>query len=72
MVVANRIRTDREREGVTQHCLKHNLELAAVIPYDEAIVQAELRGVAPIDQDLHSPAVETIRNLAAVLIARLA
>src|SRR5215813_2858764 len=50
MVVANRIRTDREQEAVTQHCLKHNLELAAAIPYDEAIVEAELRGVAPIDQ----------------------
>jgi CO dehydrogenase maturation factor len=70
--VANRIRTDREQEAVTQHCLKHNLELAAVIPYDEAIVEAELRGVAPIDQAPQSPAMQAIRSLAAALLARLA
>src|SRR5262245_11804420 len=72
IVVANRIRTDREREAVTQHCLKHDLELAAVIPYDEAIVDAELHGVAPIDQAPHSPAMQAIGSLAAELLARLA
>ena len=72
VVVANRIRTDREQEAVAQHCLKHDLELAAVIPYDEAIVDAELRGVAPIDQAPQSPAIQAIRSLATALVARLA
>jgi CO dehydrogenase maturation factor len=72
VVAANRIRTDREQEAVTQHCLKHSLELAGVIPYDEAIVEAEQRGVAPIDQAPQSPAMQAIRSLAAVLLARLA
>jgi CO dehydrogenase maturation factor len=71
-VVANRVRTDREQEAVTQHCLNHDLELAAVIPYDEAIVEAELCGVAPIDRAPQSPAMEAIGSLATALLARLA
>src|SRR5262249_58513915 len=72
VVVANRIRTDREQEAVTQHCRKHDLELAAVIPYDEAIVEAELRGIAPIDQAPQSPAMEAIRSRDAMLVRRVA
>src|SRR5262249_14169168 len=72
VVVANRIRTDREQEAVAQHCLKHDLELAGVIPYDKAIVEAELRGVAPIDQAPQSPAMQAIRSLATALVANLA
>jgi CO dehydrogenase maturation factor len=71
VVVANRIRTDREREAVIQHCLKHNLELIATIPYDEAVVEAEQRGVAPIDHAPQSPAIQVIGDLAAILLARL-
>ena len=72
VVVANRIRTDREQEAVTQYCLKHSLDLIATIPYDEAIVEAEQRGVAPIDQAPQSPAILAIADLTMVLLARLA
>jgi CO dehydrogenase maturation factor len=39
------------------------LELGAVIPRDPAVAAAERRGVAPIDHDPHSPAVEAVRSL---------
>ena len=72
VVVANRIRTDREHEAVVQHCINHSLDLVAAIPYDEAIVEAEQRGLAPIDYAPESPAVQAIRALATGLLARVA
>jgi CO dehydrogenase maturation factor len=67
LTVANRVRNDKEREAVEQYCRSHVLDLVAVIPYDEAIVDAEQRGLAPIDHDPQSPAVRAIRDLAASL-----
>lgn len=66
-VVANRIRTTDDRQAVAQYCKEHALDLVAVIPYDEAVVAAEQRGVAAIDFAPHSPAVEAIGALADVL-----
>jgi len=67
VVVANRIRTDQEEEAMAQYCLKHNLEVIAAIPYDEAVLEAERRGVAPIDAAPDSPAMRAITNLAGLV-----
>lgn len=63
-VVANRIRTPDDRQAVAQYCKEHALDLAAYIPYDEAVVAAEQRGVAAIDFAPNSPAIEAIEALA--------
>lgn len=72
VVAANRIRSAREQEAVAQYCRNHDLELVAAIPFDEAIIEAEQRGTAPIDAAPDSAAVQAIKDLAAVLLARLA
>jgi CO dehydrogenase maturation factor len=64
LTVANRVRSDLEREAVEQYCRNHALELAAVIPYDEAVLEAELLGLAPIDHAPDSPAMLAVRVLA--------
>jgi CO dehydrogenase maturation factor len=71
VVAANRIRTPEEQEAMAQYCLNHNLELVAAIPFDEAIVEAEQRGLAPMDYAPQSPAIQSIRNLATLLYARI-
>ncbi|MDQ2996814.1 MAG: AAA family ATPase [Chloroflexota bacterium] len=71
VVAANRVRTPQEHEAVVQFCHKHNLELVAAIPFDEAIMEAEQHGLAPIDYAPQSPAIQSIRNLATLLSARI-
>ncbi len=70
VVVGNRIRTPVEAAAVVQYCHNHSLELIATIPDDEAIREAEQRGVAPIDYAPQSPAMQDIRHLATTLLAR--
>jgi nitrogenase subunit NifH len=52
---------------VEQYCRNHALELAAIVPFDEAILEAEQRGLAPIDFSPRSPAMRALRDLAEAL-----
>ena len=39
------------------------LHVAAYIPYDSSVVEADMRGAALIDYDENSPAIKEITNL---------
>jgi CO dehydrogenase maturation factor len=69
LVVANRLRSDHEREAVAQYCRNHDLDLVASIPFDEAIPEAEQLGLAPLDHTPNGPAVEAIRGLSRLLLS---
>lgn len=62
--VANKIRNASDEVAVIEYCAKHDLELVARIPFDEAIVNADRGGKALIDHDDTSPAMVEIRALA--------
>lgn len=64
LVVGNRVRNAEEEEAVRQFCERHGLDLAAVIPFDEAVVMAEMSGVAPLDYAPDSPVVQAAAGLA--------
>lgn len=64
-VIANKVRTDRDRATVEAYCTDHDLEIAAVIPDDIVIRQAERDGTAPMDVDADSPGVSVMSELAA-------
>lgn len=70
-VVANRVRTPAEGEAVAAYCRNHQLELLTVVPYDEAILVAEMAAAAPLDHAPDSPAVHAVAGLATLLRARL-
>ncbi len=63
-MVANKIRTARDEETVRDYSDRHALSLAAVIPYDQAVVEADERGTAPIAHRPDAPSVTAIRRLA--------
>lgn len=67
LVVANRVRTPQEEAAIVQFCRNHNLELVVAIPYDDAILAAEQRGLAPLDYAPQSPAMRAISDLATTL-----
>ncbi len=64
VLVANKVRDERDLAAVTEFAEQHRLELAGVVPFDERLPEAERAGVAPLDHDPDSPAVHAIGKLA--------
>jgi CO dehydrogenase maturation factor len=62
-LVANKIRDESEREAVREFAEAHDLEVAAVIPFDEQMPGAERAAAAPLDFAPDAPAVEAIGRL---------
>ena len=68
VLVANKIRDDRELEAVREFAEQHGLEVAGVIPYDDAFPEAERAQQAPLDFAPGSAAVRAIGDLAKTLV----
>ena len=62
--VANKVRTDEDRDALAEFCAQRGLELIATIPEDEAIKKADRLGKAPLDHDPAGAAVTAIDGLA--------
>lgn len=67
LVVANRVRTPQEEAAIQRYCAQHGLTLVASVPHDEAVTEAELRGLSVVDSAPSSAAVQAIRQLAQTL-----
>jgi CO dehydrogenase maturation factor len=68
-MIANKVRNARDEETVREFAARHALPLAAVVPYDQAVVAADERGVAVIEEEPSAPSVAVIRRLAAELLS---
>ncbi len=68
-MVANKVRTPRDEATVREFAARHGLPIAAVVPYDEAVVAADERGMALIEYQPAAPSVASIRRLADDLMA---
>jgi CO dehydrogenase maturation factor len=64
LLVANKVRDEREREAVREFAEKHGLEIAGVVPFDEGLPEAEREMKAPLDFDPDMPSVGAIEQLA--------
>lgn len=63
VIVANRFRDEPDHEG---------LHPAVRVPYDPAVVEAERAGLAPLDEDPDSPAMQACADLVTLLTTRAA
>jgi CO dehydrogenase maturation factor len=63
-MLANKIRTPRDEETVREFADRHAMHIAAVIPYDLAVVEADERGAALIEHRPDAPSVAAIERLA--------
>ena len=68
-LVANKIRDDSELDAVREFAGSNGLEVAAVIPFDERLPDAERAQAAPLDFAPDAPAVEAIGRLAREWVA---
>jgi CO dehydrogenase maturation factor len=62
--VANKVRSERDEEIIRSYCTEHGVELGAVVPWDEAIQEADREGRALMDYDLEAPAVVAVEGIA--------
>lgn len=70
-LVANKVRTPAEEAAIRDFARRHGLPLLALVPWDDAVVEADRRGDALMDRDGASPAVRTIAAVADTLRQRL-
>jgi len=67
LAIANKIRDEEDARVIREYCAAHHIELAAEIPYDESVRDADRRGRAVIDHAPESRSVKAMRGLAAQL-----
>jgi CO dehydrogenase maturation factor len=68
-LIANKVRDDHELAAVREFADQHALEVTGVVPFDEALPEAERAKKAPLDFAPDSAAVSAIRELAYRLAA---
>ncbi len=70
LAVGNKIGGERERVFVEERMREVGVPVAAHIPYDPAVAEADMLGEAPLDHDSGSPAVAAVLNLKEFLKSR--
>ena len=63
-VVANKLRTDEDRDAISEFCDRHGLELVANLPWSDRVLDADRAGRALIDYDPEGPVVTAVAELA--------
>ena len=63
-MVANKIRSPRDEDTVREFAGRHAVTVAGVIPFGPAVVEADERGTAVMDQRPEAASVAAIRRLA--------
>lgn len=62
--VANKVRSPDDEAAIRQFARVHELEVAAAVPQDEAVLEADRLGRSPVDLAPEALAVRSIRELA--------
>ncbi|MDP8939969.1 MAG: hypothetical protein M3N10_06715 [Actinomycetota bacterium] len=62
--VANKVRSARDEEIIRSYCAEHGVDLGAVVPWDEAIQEADREGRALMDYEPEAPAVVAVEAIA--------
>ncbi len=70
--VANKMRSARDEEIIRSYCAEHGVELGAVVPWDEAIQEADREGLALMDYAPAAPAVASVEGIADLLEREMA
>ncbi len=62
-VVANKVRGLRDEEAIRRYCAERGLEVMAVLPFDEEVVEADQSGTPILDADPRSAYVTVVGQL---------
>jgi CO dehydrogenase maturation factor len=67
--VANKVRSDDDRDAIEAYCRQHAMPVVGVVPYEERFVAAEQAGAAPVDFAEGSAGLRAIEAMADRLMA---
>ncbi len=62
--VANKARDERDVEAVREYFARHDVPLLATVPFDESVMEADRRGIAPMDVGRATPLQEEVARIA--------
>ncbi len=66
--VANKVRSQRDEEAIRRYCAERDIEVIAVLPFDEAVHDADQDGLPVLDAGPHSAYVTNVELLAEKLL----
>lgn len=64
LVVVNKVRDEADRQAIDEFCRSRGLPVAAVVPHDPSVLEADRAGGSLLDQAPEAPSVRAIRELA--------
>ncbi len=67
-LVANKVRSDAERETVYDFAAEHDLDIAGIVPFDDRLPASEWAQSAPLDFDENAPAIAAIDEFSRRLV----
>lgn len=67
--VANKVRSERDEDAIRSFCDAKGIPVAAVVPFDEGVAEAERQGHAVLDAAPDSEAVAVLRDFAGRLLS---
>lgn len=68
-VVANKVRDARDEEAIRRYCSEHEMEIIAVLPFDEGVLSSDQAGRPILEERPDSAYVKEVQKLAARLQA---
>lgn len=68
--VANKVRTQRDEDAIRSYCATLPVTVLAVVPFDEAVQEADRRNKALVDYQPDAAAAKVIGQIAEALVAR--
>jgi CO dehydrogenase maturation factor len=63
LAVGNKLRNEKERKFIEEKITELDIQVAAYIPYDDSVAEADMLGKAPIDYAPESNAVKALTKL---------
>ena len=70
-VVANKVRSPRDEEAIRRYCAERELEVIAVLPFDEAVLEADQSGTPILDRQPDAEYVTVVDQLHTRLLGEL-
>jgi CO dehydrogenase maturation factor len=58
--IANKVRNKEDEKAIREYCKKINLPIAATLPFDEQVTNADLKGLSIIDYDKDAKVVKAM------------
>lgn len=58
--IANKVRNEEEEQAIREYCEKINLPIAVIVPFDDNVRSADLKGMSIMDYDENSEVVKAL------------